>query len=474
MTIYDIVYLTLLKKLKKDHNMLYKDVPNAYKWGYKEALRLNRLNAHLYKCYRDAIKARVLGLPVKLTKQQKKQALEHQQALASQRSITAKDKKDAVIDDLTNLTHYTYDSIDTATTKQVRKAYVSKLVSNALNADKPVGHCPTPLTQERLQSILYYDAGLGVFEWQVNTKAGKEVLFTRNADKAEKDRRKPLRKQQEYNLPIKARSYKPSHAGYKVITEQEYVDTLAGAKNKQTTWVDVKGMFKKTDTSMEHVHKRYYLVRTRKERGKPAPLEATERVAYYIKSIDETNANPNLKISILGTSYPVVWLATLYMGAGGDWDYTKGIDNIRRNPDHIMTAPHGLRQYNPKTNKPMQTKPRDGDYYNLKWDNIKPDHVDRTTIDTIAILKDPQAAKLPLYKQQKQYNYTRNIKKVYLAYDQMNPRYILERMGGGAFTGWTYEEAQQEFDRRITKMKGTKQKLRNGDIMVTRMVSMKH
>jgi hypothetical protein len=55
----------------------------------------------------------------------------------------------------------------------------------------------------------------------------------------------------------------------------------------------------------------------------------------------------------------------------------------------------------------------------------------------------------------------------------MNPRYILERMGGEAFTGWTYEEAVQEFDRRIAKMKGTKQKLRNGDIMVSAMVGIK-
>ncbi len=452
--------------------MLYKHVPNAYKWGYKEALRLNRLHAHLYKCYRDAIKAHALGLPVKLTKHQKKQAQEHQQALADQLSITAKDKKAAVIDDLTAITHYMYDDMGSGRTKQLRKAYVGKLVSNALNADKPVGQCPTPLTQEKLQEIIYYDAELGVFEWQRGTKAGKAILFTRNVDKAKGDQRKKLRKQHLYKLPIKSRSYVPSHAGYKVITEQEYVDTLAGIKNQQTTWVDVKGMYKKTDTSMEHVHKRHYLVRTRKERGKPAPLEATERVTYYIKSIDGTNANPNLRLAILGTPYPVVWLATLYMGAGGDWDYSDGLDNIKKNPDHIMTAPYGLRQYNPKTNKPMQTKPRDGDYYNFKWDNIKPDHIDHTTVDTIAILKDPQTAKVQQLRR-KQYNYTRNIKKVYIAYDPMNPRYILERMGGEAFTGWTYEEAVQEFDRRIAKMKGTKQKLRNGDIMVSAMVGIK-
>jgi len=450
--------------------MLYKDTPTTYKWGHIEASRLNRLNAHSYRLYKDAIKASALGLPVKLNKHQKKQAQEHQQALANQLSIIAKDKRDAVIDDLTALTHYMYDNMDSGRTKLVRKAYVGKLARDVIQynqIDKPVGHSPTLLTQEKLQEVIYYDAELGTFEWQVGTWAGKQIDLTKPTTPT-----KPPRKQQEYNLPLKARTYKPSHTGYKVITEQEYVDTLAGAKNKQTSWVDVKGMFKKVDTTLTHVHKRHYLIRTRKERGKPAPLESTERVTYYIKSIDGTNANPNLKISILGTSYPVIWLATLYMGAGGDWDYSNGLDNIRKNPDHIMTAPHGLRQYNFKTNKPMQTKPRDGNYYNLKWDNIKPDHVDHTTIDTLAILKDPQTTKVQQLRR-KQYNYTRNIKKVYPAYDQMNPRYILERMGGEAFTGWTYEEAQQEFDRRIAKMKGTKQKLRNGDIMVSAMVGIK-
>lgn len=453
--------------------MLYKDVPNAYKWGYIEAQRLNRLHAHLYKCYRAAIKARVLGLPVKLTKHQKEQAQAHQQAVAHQLRISDKDKKGIVIDDLTALTHYMYDDMDSGRTKLLRKAYVGKLVRDAL---KEVGQRPTQaevLTQDKLQEVIYYDAELGVFEWQRGTKAGKAILFTRNADKAKGDQRKKLRKQQLYNLPIKSRSYVPSHAGYKIITEQEYVDTLAGIKNKQTTWVDVKGMYKKTDTSMEHVHKRHYWVRTRKERGKPAPLEATERVTYYIKSIDGTNANPNLRLSILGTSYPIIWLATLYMGAGGDWDYSNGLDSIQKHPDHIMTAPYGLRQYNPKTNRPMQTKPRDGNYYNLKWDNIKPDHADPTTVDTLAILSDPQAVKLPMYRQQKQYGYARNIRKTYIAYDQMNARYTLVNMGNASYIGWTYEDAQQEFDRRLTALKGVKQKLRNGNTMVTTMVRMK-
>jgi hypothetical protein len=161
------------------------------------------------------------------------------------------------------------------------------------------------------------------------------------------------------------------------------------------------------------------------------------------------------------------------MGAGGDWDYTAGIDHIKKHPDHAVTAPQGLRQYNPKTNKPMQTKPRDGDWYNLKWDNIKPDHADHTTISTSCIPHDPTAPERPMHTIRRNYSYQRNIEKIYTAYDRMNPRYTVKHMGNEPFMGWTYEDAQQEFDRRLANMKGVKQRLRSGDIMVTSTVRLK-
>lgn len=434
--------------------MLYENTPKAYKWGYKEALRLNRLYANEYKCYRRAIKKNNAEAPAKLA--------------ALQKQIAYLSKKNDAIDELMGMVWYTYDNLNTGSTQQLKKAYVDKLVSKALNADKPqVIH--VQLTQAKLQEILYYDAEQGTFEWQEGTRAGKTITFIRNADKAKKDQRKPLRKQHEYRLPLRSRSYKPSEAGYICITQQEYIELKNNPHRAQHEYVHVGKYLKKLNTTMTHVHERYYLVRTKKERGKPAPTIATERVTYYIKSIDGTHANPALQIKILGKSYPVIWLATLYMGAGGDWDYSKGIDNIRKNQEHAMTAPQGLRQYNYITNKAMNTKPRDGDWYNLKWDNIKPEHADHTTINTMYIPKDPTALERPMQLIRKQYNYTRNIQKVYPAYDQMNPRYILVRMGGETFIGWTYEDAVSEFDRRIDKMKGTKQKLRNGDVMVSAM-----
>lgn len=421
--------------------------PAVYKRHYKEALRLNRLYANEYQCYRRAVK-----------KHQSPAYIEAQKLKAKTlvKQVQYQDKKNAVIDELTDLVWYTYIS-PTATTQTVKKAYVDKLVRDALKEVIPYNQT-SALTQEKLQSILYYDAEHGTFEWQEGSRAGKQVDLTRP-----KSPTKPLRKQREYNLPLKARSYKPSHAGYKVITEQEYLDTLAGIKNQQTAWVDVKGMYKKIDTTRSHVYKRYYLVRTKKERGKPAPLEAVERVAYYIKSTNETNANPNLKITILGKSYPVAWLATLYMGAGGDWDYSNGIDNIRRYPDHITAAPHGLRQYNPKTNKPVQIKPRDGDWYNFKWDNIKPEG-----FSTASIIKAPSDTNPKPKLSTNTYSPKRNIKKTYVAHDSMNPRWVVNVAGRVSYE-WSEEDAMRVYENNIKALRGTKRMLKNKTLMVTRV-----
>ena len=422
--------------------------PAVYKEHYKEALRLNRLYANEYQVYRRKVKKHQSPAYIKTQKTQL-------QTIANQ--VQYQDKKNAIIDELTDMVWYTYIS-PTATTQTIKKVYVDKLVRNALREEK----CVIPdnqtkvLTQELLHAALYYDAELGTFEWQEGNKAGKQVNLSKP-----KTPPKKLRKQQLYNLPLKSRSYMPSHAGYKVITEQEYIDTLAGAKNQQTAWVDVKGMYKKIDTSMEHVHKRHYLVRTRKERGKPAPVEATERVTYYLKATDATGSNPNLKITLGGKAYPVAWLATLYMGAGGDWDYSNGLDNIKKNPDHIMTAPHGLRQYNPKTNKPMQTKPHDGDWYNLKWDNLKP-----LEFSSASIVKAPSDTKPKLSTNT--YSPERNIKRTYVAHDPMNPRWVVNVAGRVSYE-WSEVDAMRVYEDNIKALRGIKRRLKNKTLMVTRV-----
>ena len=85
------------------------------------------------------------------------------------------------------------------------------------------------------------------------------------------------------NLPIRAHAYTPSHTGYNLISEQEYLDVKAGVKNRQEELVYTGNGYKKVNKGAGIVHKRQYLVRARKERGKPAPAIATERVTYYIK-----------------------------------------------------------------------------------------------------------------------------------------------------------------------------------------------
>ena len=428
--------------------------PAVYKRHYKEALRLNRLYANEYQCYRRIVKKR--QSPAYLEAQKLKA-----QTVAKQ--VQQQDKKNAIIDELTAMVWYTYIS-PTATTQTIKKAYVGKLVRDALKGekgeysqtDKPVGQRPTLLTQELLHATLYYDAELGTFEWQEGNNAGKQIDLSKP-----KAPLKKLRKQQQYVLPIKARSYKPSHAGYKVITEQEYLDIKAGAKNKQVQLVYTGSGYKKVNVGAEMVHMRQYMVRTRKERGKPAPVEATERVTYYLKAIDATGSNPNLKITLWGKSYPVAWLATLYMGAGGDWDYSNGLDNMQKHPDHIMTAPHGLRQYNPKTNKPVLVTPHDGDWYNLKWDNLKP-----VEFSIASILKVPSDTNPKLSTNT--YSPERNIKKTYIAHDPMNPRWVVNVAGRISYE-WSEADAMRVYEDNIKALRGTKRMLKNKTLMVTRV-----
>ena len=428
--------------------------PAVYKRYYKEALRLNRLYANEYQCYRRIVKKR--QSPAYLEAQKLKA-----QTLA--KHVQHQDKKNTIIDELTDMVWYTYDNASTLTTQTKKKVYVDKLVRDALRGEKPVGQRPTPtqeltqpLTQELLHTTLYYDAELGTFEWQAGNRAGKQV----NLDKP-KTALKKLRRQQQYVLPIKARSYKPSHAGYKVITEQEYLDIKAGAKNKQVELVYTGSGYKRVNVGAEMVHMRQYMVRTRKERGKPAPVEATERVTYYLKATDATGSNPNLKITLGGKSYPVAWLATLYMGAGGDWDYSNGIDSMQRHPDHIMTAPHGLRQYNPKTNKPVLVTPHDGDWYNLKWDNIKP-----VEFSIASIIKAPSDTKPKLSTNT--YSPKRNIKRTYISHDPMNPRWVVNVAGRVSYE-WSEVDAMRVYEDNIKALRGTKRMLKNKTLMVTRV-----
>lgn len=417
----------------------------------KEALRLNRLYPNQYKCYRRAIK----NLPKTLELQKQKD-----QILAKQ--IAQKDRKNAYIDELTDMCWYTYAHVT------IRKAYIDKLVKDALKEPKPSDTCSlnngelNRLTQDELHEVIYYDAITGEFEWNVGVISGKKVKLTQLKPK-------PLRKQNAYALPLKPRTYKPAHAGYNIISEQEYLRIMSGVTDKKDGLKYTGYGYTANMVRPQKVYKRQYLVRTKG--GKNPDTQATQRITYYVK---ESN-NPYPRIKVKGKVYTAHSIATLYMGAGGDWDYSDGLDSIKKTPEHALIAPYGLKQYNPHTNRPMLMQCRDGDRLNLKWENIKPKYnIDSETnlpdFSTASILKDPdQAARQEegsKITKRRMYSPTRNIKEMYLAHDRFNARYILVHMGNKAFYGWTYEEAVTEFNKRLDAMKGYKQRVRSGDIMV--------
>lgn len=424
-----------------------------------EALRLNRLYPNDYKRYKRAIK-----------NQSKPEYIEKERLRlqAEAKKIQYKDKKNAIVDELTAMCWYSYgDAV-------VKKAYVHKLIRDLLkekeleeldNCSLEVGEHTQPkqtkpLTQAELQEAIYYDAITGEFEWNTGVLSGKKVQLKQLKPKL-------LRKQNAYALPLKPRNFKPSHAGYSLISEQEYIRVMSGVDDVQVGVRYTGNGYVPKMERPQKVYKRHYLVRTKG--GKNPDTQATKRITYYVKQ----NNNPYPRIKVKGNTYTAHSLATLYMGAGGDWDYSDGIDNIKKHSDHATITPYGLRQYDPHTNRPMLMQCRDGNRLNLKWENIKPKYnidseTNKPNFSTASILKDPTAKHLEAREiQRRMYSHARNIKKIYLPHDRFNARYILVHMGGKSFYGWNEAEAIEEFDKRLAKMKGTKQRLRSGDIMVT-------
>lgn len=390
---------------------------NRYKSALELALRLNRIYANEYRCYRYAVKHNTTQN--RLDKQQKAQA-----DLAKQ--IADKDRRNKVIDALYDLANYTYINKSTGAVSTQLKYNTVRAVKEALkltpNQQEPK-QPKTLLTQEQLQYHLYYDQELGTFEWQTGALAGKL------AGHVQKQVTTALKKQNQIDKTKLPRT--PTKlAGYYIVSQEAYL--TATARNP-----------KQTDIVMQ-----YYAQKV--PRSDTTTTDRLTRVPYYLKK-----RKAHLDISLLGTEYPAQHLAYLYMGAGGDWNYTNGLDNAYR--VNTTTAPQGLRLYCHKTNKPKRMPCRDGDPLNLRWENIKPDE-----ISTATITKDPTAEKPPrILTCKRVYSYKRNIKVI-------KGHWVVHNIGGDAFYAWSLDDAEREFNRRLAKVKGTKQRLRNGDVLVTR------
>ena len=403
---------------------------NRYKSALELAHRLNRIFANEYACYRYAVKHNTTQN--RLDKQQKAQA-----DLAKQ--IADKDRRNKVIDALYDLANYTYINKTTGAVSTQPKYTIQRAVKKALKAPVVSDTTPTQLlTQELLQHHLYYDQELGTFEWNEGSLAGTIVKFTAALAK-------PMKPQNPYTLPIKPRNHRPSHAGYSVVSMETYLTEVERAKSSKIGAIGAK--------NARFAYARQYLIRNP---DKTSAL-ATIKVTYYVLSHKESQQYPSitLKVGTTRRKYPAQHLAYLYMGAGGDWNYTNGLDNAYR--VNTTTAPQGLRLYCHKTNKPKRMPCRDGNPLNLKWENIKPDE-----ISTATITKDPTASKPPrILTCKRVYSYKRNIKVI-------KGHWVVHNIGGDAFYAWSLDDAEREFNRRLARVKGTKQRLRNGDVLVTK------
>ena len=372
----------------------------------QEANRLNRLYKEDYKQYKNAL------FP---SQKLQEKTLQNQQKLAQE--IAKKDKKNATIDELTNLARHTY--IYGTNEKAILKKHI------AIKAKRIVSTLPkitVPLmTSEFVQSRLEYDPEEGTFIWNDGRNEGKPAGVVQRTTKAP-------RTQNMQRLPIKPRNYKPSVSGYNISSEQAYKNHMQNPQDYPTP-----------------VYARYYLIRTPK-----TELYATRRITYYITPI-----KPTLVITLQGNKYPANQIAYLYMEAGGDWDYTQGLDKIHR--INTTTAPQGLHYYDPRTNKRARIPCRDGDKLNFKWCNIKPD-----IITTAQIIKDPTkpAAKL---KRTRVYS----------------PHKYIQRGALGWVTNFksksiplhyalTKDEALNYFYEVLSKVQGKKINKANGDVWVVR------
>jgi hypothetical protein len=403
---------------KHEDNTMKPPLPittNRYKSALELAHRLNRIYANEYRCYRYAVRHNTTQN--NLDKHKKAQA-----DLAKQ--IADKDKRNKVIDALYDLANYTYINKSTGAVSTQPKYNIKRAVKKALKA--PVVSDTTPiqlLTQELLQHHLYYDQELGTFEWQTGALAGKL------AGHVQKQVTTALKKQNQIDKTKLPRT--PTKlAGYYIVSQEAYL--TATARNP-----------KQTDIVMQ-----YYAQKV--PRSDTTATDRLTRVPYYLKK-----RKAHVDISLLGTEYPAQHLAYLYMGAGGDWNYTNGLDNAYR--VNTTTAPQGLRLYCHKTNKPKRMPCRDGNALNLRWENIKPDE-----ISTATITKDPTLKKCARVRTCKRvYSYKRNIKVI-------KGHWVVHNIGSDAFYAWSLDDAEREFNRRLARVKGTKQRLRNGDILVTR------
>ena len=392
-----------------------------------EANRLNRLHRKDFLAYSRAINNTPNKNDLRRADKEK----------ARQLQIAHKDKTNAVYDRLFAMAHYTQVVETKSTLREVHiiKPHIKKLLKE-LPPERKDLEPRKPLTQDHLHAKLHYNFETGEITHNEGVYADKSAIC------AQYKPRKPRAQRLDLNrLPLRARNNPPLHKGWLTYTTDAYA-------------------LLDDDIRIQCI-KRYYLERNLDKTS----THATIRKAYYIR---ERITRPRVHIN--NSTYSPQAIAYLYMGAGGRFDYTGGLDNITRVQEEITCEPYGTRNISPKTNKPCAYPCRDGNPLNYAWDNIKPEPI---TTSTLTRVPTPhKKAKLPVtvtgtkpMVRKMTYSTERNIR----VQGSTPTTYTVHSMGKGNKTTLcnTWEDAVTVFNAQLKRIKGTHQTLRNGNIMIT-------
>ena len=415
--------------------------PATLREATREANRLNRLHSKDFRAYQRAIQG--IKTKYELRREAKERELSLQTPSTkplSPEEIAYRDKQNKVYDELFALSHYTYTKETETTIKEIAllkpqvKRNITKTLKEltALHAQIPVKQT---MTQEFVHAKYSYDPLTGELTHNEGARADKTAIVYASPAK------KP-NAQNTDRLPLRAKDKPPKHSGWISYTAEQY-SLLDDDVRAQCT-------------------KRFYLERNRDKTS----VNATIRKTYYIRA---SVRNPRVHVNT--TSYHPQAIIYLYMGAGGRFDYSNGLDNPQRVQEETTREPWGMVNIDARTNRKIAYPCRDGNANNFKWDNIKP-----ADVDASLITRDPTIPKsytrtsdshLPaVYKRRRVYSTERNIR-------IQNGTYTVHSMGKGNKTTTcdTWEDAVTVFNAQLSKLRGHKQRLSNGNIMLTQEIT---
>ena len=428
---------------------------------------LNRLYSKDFRAYTRARLNTPSKYEIKKLVKAAKAECEHQ----------AKIRHDALVQELFDLAHhtrlrehvnkkgvsgscrvgYTTTITPTAAQKRVKRLAQkcanegSRYVYRLLKSQKPE-RAPVPVTQELIQAKFFYDPLTGEITHNEGAYANRSAICLPKPPK-------PLKAQSQGRLPLRARNNPPTHIGYKACTAREWREENTCSKTCSE---------KSTTKSTNPIVERFYLERNRDK----SSANATVKKAYYVKcDTSKLTARVALNIEVRQTSFMPQAIAYLYMGAGGRFDYItapNGDITLARRSEEVVQEPYGMKHINPKTNKPTAYPCRDGNKFNYAWDNIKPHSEASTATATLTrIPTKPRTSPKAFTLVQSKRAYS-----IEACITGTQGNYVVQGIKGKSVSWSDWDSALECFHAQIKKLGGTAQRLRNGTVLVTRMVKL--